>query len=47
MRLLLLGCTGFIGKDLFPELIKEGHEIYIISRKPINKLQLNIDTNKS
>ena len=30
MRLVLLGCTGFIGKELVPELLKKGHEIYVI-----------------
>ncbi len=33
MRLLLIGCTGFIGKGLLPNLIKEGHEITLVSRK--------------
>ena len=46
MRLLLLGCTGFIGKEFVPELLKQGHEICIISRKNINRLQINIPTNK-
>ena len=46
MRLLLLGCTGFVGKELVPTLIKENHEIYIISRKPMSKIKLNSDPNK-
>jgi len=46
MRLLLLGCTGFIGKELVPSLIKEGHEIIIISRKNLNNLKLNIPLEK-
>ena len=46
MRLLLLGCTGFVGKELLPKLLKENHEIQIISRKPISKLKLNLDFNK-
>ena len=46
MRLLLLGCTGFIGKELVPTLLKKGHEICIISRKSINNLKINIDINK-
>ena len=46
MRLLLIGCTGFIGKELVPSLIKEGHEIIIISRKNMKNLQLNIPFNK-
>ncbi len=46
MRLLLLGCTGFVGKELVPALLKEGHELCIISRKNINKLKINIPLNK-
>ena len=46
MRLLLLGCTGFVGKELVPTLFNENHEISIISRKPIHKLKLNISSNK-
>lgn len=46
MRLLLLGCTGFIGKELVPALLKEGHKIYIVSRKTINNLKLDLDLNK-
>ncbi len=46
MRLLLLGCTGFVGKELVPTLINENHEIYIVSRKTISKLKLDIDFNK-
>ena len=46
MRLLLLGCTGFVGKELVPTLLNENHEIYIVSRKPINKLKVDLDFNK-
>ena len=46
MRLLLLGCTGFVGKELVPTLIKEGHQICIISRKNINRLKIDIGLNK-
>ena len=46
MRLLLLGCTGFVGKELVPTLLNENHELYIVSRKTINKLKLDIDLNK-
>ena len=46
MRLLLLGCTGFIGKELVPALLKEGYELCIISRKNINKLKINIPLDK-
>jgi len=46
MRLLLLGCTGFVGKELVPTLLDEKHEIYVVSRKPISKLKLDLDFNK-
>ena len=46
MRLLLLGCTGFVGKELVPTLLNENHEIYIVSRKPISKLKVDLDFNK-
>ena len=46
MRLLLLGCTGFVGKELVPKLLKEGHEICILSRKNINNLKINIPLDK-
>ncbi len=37
MRLLLLGCTGFIGSELVPRLLRSGHQITIISRKKQRK----------
>ncbi|WP_288262164.1 TIGR01777 family oxidoreductase [uncultured Prochlorococcus sp.] len=46
MRILLLGCTGFVGKELVPTLLNENHELYIVSRKPINKLKVDLDFNK-
>ena len=33
MKLLLLGCTGFIGKELVQKLISRGHELAIVSRR--------------
>ncbi len=39
MKLLLLGCTGFIGKELIPKLINSGHELTIITRQ--NQSTLN------
>ncbi len=33
MKLLLTGCTGFIGRELIPLLIKEGHKLTVISRQ--------------
>ena len=41
MRILLIGCTGFIGKSLIPRLISEGHELCLISRKNINQLKID------
>ena len=46
MRLLLLGCTGFIGKELVTALFKEGHEICIVSRKNIDALKIDISQEK-
>ncbi|MDC3118423.1 TIGR01777 family oxidoreductase [Prochlorococcus sp. AH-716-K03] len=46
MRLLLLGCTGFVGKELVPSLLKEGHELCIVSRKNINNLKINTSLDK-
>ena len=33
MKILITGATGFIGKNLAEELIKEGHETYALVRK--------------
>ena len=38
MKLLLTGCTGFIGRELIPLLIKEGHSLTIITRQTKEKL---------
>ncbi|WP_269622201.1 TIGR01777 family oxidoreductase [Prochlorococcus marinus] len=38
MRLLLLGCTGFIGSGLVPKLLHSGHQLSIVSRKKKNKV---------
>tara|TARA_Y100001968_G_scaffold324404_1_gene363657 strand:+ start:1331 stop:2260 length:930 start_codon:yes stop_codon:yes gene_type:complete len=32
MRLFLLGCTGFIGRELIPRLLNSGHHLTVISR---------------
>ena len=37
MKLLLTGCTGFIGRVLIPLLIKEGHNLTVISRQSKEK----------
>ncbi|MCP9851083.1 TIGR01777 family oxidoreductase [Cyanobium sp. Morenito 9A2] len=34
MRLLLLGCTGFVGRELVPHLLGRGHQITLVSRHP-------------
>lgn len=39
MKLLLTGCTGFIGRELIPLLLKEGHSLTIISRQSKGKLK--------
>ena len=33
MRLLLLGCSGFVGRDLVPYLLELGHQITLVSRR--------------
>ncbi len=39
MKLLLTGCTGFIGRELVPLLIKEGHSLIVISRQSKEQLK--------
>ena len=34
MRLLLLGCSGFVGRELVPYLLELGHELTLVSRNP-------------
>lgn len=34
MRLLLLGCTGFVGRELVPFLLNLGHQLTLVSRRP-------------
>ena len=33
MRLLLLGCTGFVGRELVPQLLQSGHQLTLVSRR--------------
>ena len=57
MNLLLIGCTGFIGRELIPLLLSEGHQLTVVTRNPkkaLNTLDLrgelkilNIDPAKS
>ena len=32
MRLLLLGCTGLVGRELIPMLLQQGHELVLPQR---------------
>ncbi|MEB3168560.1 MAG: TIGR01777 family oxidoreductase [Synechococcaceae cyanobacterium] len=34
MRLLLLGCSGFVGRELVPYLLQLGHDLTVLSRAP-------------
>ena len=34
MRLLLLGCSGFVGRELVPYLLELGHDLTLVSRTP-------------
>ena len=38
MKLFLLGCTGFVGRELVPMLQANGHDLTIISRKGAKSL---------
>ena len=40
MKILLFGCSGFIGKELIPRLIAEKYDICIVSRRNIDQLQI-------
>ena len=40
MKLLLTGCTGFIGRELIPLLLKEGHSLTVISRRSQENLKM-------
>ena len=33
MRLLLLGCTGFVGRELVPLLLQSGYQLTLVSRR--------------
>jgi uncharacterized protein (TIGR01777 family) len=33
MRVLLLGCSGFVGRELVPFLLELGHELILVSRR--------------
>lgn len=41
MRLLLLGCSGFVGRELVPYLLELGHELTLVSRQALPFPQLS------
>ncbi len=45
MNLLLIGCTGFIGRELVPLLLAEGHKLTVVTRSPKKALK-TIDIGK-
>ena len=45
MRLLLIGCTGFVGRELVPQLLKKGHHLTLVSRKSTQQLSNYLPTN--
>ena len=46
MHLLLLGCTGFIGRELVPQLLSHGHHLTLISRKDQESLKSFLTSEK-
>ncbi len=46
MRILLLGCTGFIGQNLIPKLLSEGYELCVVSRQDINQFRVKVSLEK-
>ena len=46
MRLLLMGCTGFIGRELVPQLLSAGHHVTLISRKNHKDLSQKLASNQ-
>jgi hypothetical protein len=34
VRVLLLGCSGFVGRELVPFLLELGHQLVLVSRRP-------------
>ena len=43
MRLILLGCTGFIGQELVPRLLASGHRVTLVSRKNPKNLSASLN----
>ena len=46
MRLLLIGCTGFVGRGLIPRFLRSGHELIIVSRNNAKKIDIDTDNEK-
>ncbi len=46
MKILLFGCSGFIGRELIPRLIIENHDVCVVSRRNIDQLQFGNYLNK-
>ena len=44
MRLLLIGCTGFVGRQLVPQLLNNGHQLTLVSRKNNQDLAHNVES---
>ena len=42
MKILLTGATGAIGSELLPKLLSKGHEVVVLTRKPIRVSHANI-----
>ena len=41
MRLLLIGCTGFIGRELIDRFSRSGHELIIVSRNGAKSIDID------
>ncbi len=46
MQLVLFGCTGFVGQELVPQLLEDGHHLTLVSRKSAPNSNKLSQTNK-
>ena len=44
MRLLITGGTGFIGRQLIKQLLKDQHQVIVLSRQPHKDVQTLLST---